>query len=309
MASDLHAIVVDGRAEHPARIEAELQRLEQRWSRFISTSDITRINDAAGLAVVVDPATIILVETMINAWEVTAGAYDPSMLPVLIANGYGVSRVDPAMRTELPLLTTRLDGMAAVRVDHELHTVRVPAGVALDAGGIGKGLAADLVAGMIVADGARGCLVSIGGDVAMAGSAPDAHGWTIEVEQVDAVEALCRFTVNGGGVATSSTRSRRWTHDGQPRHHLIDPSTGGQSPTDLHAVTVIARSGWLAEAHATAALLAGSDGVIGYLDANDLSGLAVAADGSVLVTDDLLGLELVTKASGTADAAMAHSRP
>ena len=58
-------------------------------------------------------------------------------------------------------------------------------------------------------------------------------------------------------MATSSTRSRRWIHDGAIRHHVIDPASGAMSDTDLAAVTVIARSGWLAEAHATAAILAG----------------------------------------------------
>ena len=97
----------------------------------------------------------------------------------------------------------------------------------------------------------------------------------------------CTFTVSAGGVATSSTRSRRWIHDGAVRHHVIDPASGAMSDTDLAAVTVIARSGWLAEAHATAAILAGRAGLLGYLAAHDLSGLAVTTDGVLLATPDL----------------------
>jgi thiamine biosynthesis lipoprotein len=92
-------------------------------------------------------------------------------------------------------------------------------------------------------------------------------------------------------VATSSTRSRRWWHEGAEQHHVIDPWTGAPSTTDLWSVTVVARSGWLAEAHATAALLAGSDHVIDYLDSNMLSGVAVVDDGRVLATEDLSRLE------------------
>jgi len=78
--------------------------------------------------------------------------------------------------------------------------------------------------------------------------------------------------------------------DGRPRHHLIDPAVGRQADTDLAAVTVIAGSGWLAEAHATAALLAGRVGVLGYLEIHDLSGAAITADGSVVCSPDLSDL-------------------
>ena len=63
------------------------------------------------------------------------------------------------------------------------------------------------------------------------------------------------------------------------RHHVIDPAAGASSTTDLATVTVIARSGWLAEAHATAALLSGSANVIDYLDSHELTGIAVPLDG------------------------------
>ena len=88
--------------------------------------------------------------------------------------------------------------------------------------------------------------------------------------------------------ATSSTRSRRWIHEGVVRHHVIDPASGAMSDTDLAAVTVIARRGWLAEAHATAAILAGEAGLLEYLAAHDLSGLAVTTSGARLATPDLV---------------------
>ena len=153
--------------------------------------------------------------------------------------------------------------MGDIEIDRSEAAVRLPAGLALDPGGIGKGLAVDLAVRYLLDLGVAGALVSIGGDMAMAGSPPptssDAGGWSISVEDPGPSNGeLCRLVVSGGGVATSSTRSRRWVHAGQERHHLIDPRLSAQSSTDLATVTVIARSGWIAEAHATAALLAGS---------------------------------------------------
>ena len=103
----------------------------------------------------------------------------------------------------------------------------------------------------------------------------------------DPATALARIAIDAGGVATSSTRSNRWTVDGHAAHHVIDPATGSPSATDLAAVTVIAPTGWQAEVHATAALLEGSAGAVAHLRARDLTGLAVALDGTLLATGAL----------------------
>ena len=136
--------------------------------------------------------------------------------------------------------------MGEIDVDPD-RTSTVPAGVVVDAGGIGKGLAADLTVAKLLADGAHGALVGIGGDLAMAGT-PRCRRMAGHPQNSPTRRRPCTLAVSGGGVATSSTRSRRWTIGGQSRHHVIDPAAGASSTTDLATVTVIARSGWLAEA-------------------------------------------------------------
>lgn len=295
MACQLHIIV--NQPADPLSIDPAIElldRLESLWSRFLPDSDITRINDAAGAPVKVAPETVSLVQTMKVAWDLTQGRYDPTILPILVANGYGTSRVDPASTTVLLPGTHGTGPVDQIVVDPSDSTVAIPSGVALDAGGIGKGLAADMAVALLLELGALGALVSIGGDLAVAGIAPEPEGWRIDIEHDDPNGTpLCRTMVDIGGVATSSTRSRRWDHAGRPRHHAIDPATGSQSDTDLAAVTVFSTTGWSAEAFATGALLSGSASVIAYLHSHALSGLAITADGDVLRTDDLAGLELV----------------
>ena len=271
-----------------------LRDLEARWSRFLHDSDITRLNHAAGIPVSVDPSTVTLVSTMVDAWRSTDGAFDPSVLPTLIESGYRTSIDDP-YRVTLPdgrLVVGGYDSgptMDDIVIDPDRSTITLPPGLVIDPGGIGKGLAADLAVRHLLSLGAAGALVSIGGDMVMAGSPPhDAVGWTVAVAHPEtALGNLCTLLVGAGGVATSSTRSRRWIHDGRERHHQIDPRRAEQSSTDLAAVTVVARSGWLAEAHATSALFSGTHDVLGYLDDHELSGIAVALDGTVLSTADL----------------------
>ncbi len=292
-----------------------LDHLEACWSRFLPDSDVSRLNLACGEPMEVDPTTITLLDTMIDAWHATEQRFDPTTLHALMAAGYTTSIDDPRRVTILPSGAVHLDSLGGldhtsatlddIDIDHEARTVRLPAGLSIDAGGIGKGLAADLAVAHIRRSGATGAMISIGGDISMGGCAPDG-GWTVMVEHPDPARGvLTTLAVGGGGVATSSTRSRRWRHEGSERHHVIDPWTGSPSTTDLSSVTVVARSGWLAEAHATAAILSGSRHVIDYLDRHELSGLAVVADGRALATDDLaelcseLGSELGSELANT----------
>jgi thiamine biosynthesis lipoprotein len=286
MASDVHLIGVG--ASDAALDDAldHLALLERRWSRFLPDSDVSRINSAHGTPVAVDDVTLVLLSAMVDAWRATAGAYDPTVLHALVEHGYARSIVDPERCT---VLDDRAAGtLADLEIEHDAGMVRLPSGLALDPGGIGKGLAADLAVSRLLRQGARGALVGIGGDMAMAGVGPHEGGWSVAVEQPDDTrDVLCTFMVSGGGVATSSTRSRRWWHAGSEQHHLIDPRPRAPARADLASVTVVARTGWEAEAYATAALLAGSAGAIGVLARNRTSGIAVALDGAVTTTDDL----------------------
>jgi thiamine biosynthesis lipoprotein len=274
-----------------------LEHLEACWSRFRPASDISRLNLADGRPLRVDPVTITLIDTMIDAWRTTEHRFDPTILPALMEAGYRASIDDPGRVTILPSGAMHIGGfdhgeatLEHVEIDRGAGTVRLPPGLVIDAGGIGKGLAADLSVAHALRSGADGAMTSIGGDIAMGGRPPEG-GWIVHVEHPDDDHGMLgTISVTGGGVATSSTRSRRWSQQGVEHHHVIDPWTSAPSMTDLSSVTVIARSGWLAEAHATAALLSGSCEVIEYLDRHDLSGLAVTGDGTILATDDLAAL-------------------
>ena len=98
MASDAHVILVDpapGAADHARR---RLEELEQRWSRFLPQSDISRLNTAPEALLVASPDTVALVSAMKEAWRLTNGGYDPTMLAAIIAASYATS-IDGSSRT------------------------------------------------------------------------------------------------------------------------------------------------------------------------------------------------------------------
>jgi FAD:protein FMN transferase len=306
MASRLHVIVVDDAGSVAGCLDTALrnvvsfiEHLERCWSRFIPSSDVSRINQLgpAGGTIGVDPSTVTLLATMIEGHEMTAGRFDPSVLRAVIAEGYETSYVDPRQVSAVfAAAPTRQGSLWELELDPSANTVTVPGGLVIDPGGVGKGLAADLAVARLLEAGVTGAMVEIGGDLAMAGTSVDPAGWLVDVEHPNPADGLvCSLAVSGGGVATSSVRSRRWVLDGVERHHQIDPRTTRCSSTDLDAVTVIAPSGWLAEVHATAALAVGSADTIAYLDGHGLSGIAIGGTGTgdrVWTTNDLAGIEL-----------------
>lgn len=268
-----------------------LGELEQAWSRFIVGSDVDRLNAAPGTVVAVGSHTITLLETMSEAWRLTGGLLDPTILPELVRAGYdrSIERADRITRLPTETAERPAHGLAGLRLDRSLGLAGLPERTAIDPGGIGKGLAADLVTRTLLDAGAAGALVEIGGDLAAAGRAPTDEGWPIAVEDpFDPSRTLGTVVVRGGGVATSSTRSRRWgSAPGAERHHVIDPRRREISSTDLVAATAVAPCGWLAEAHATALLVGGSVGFADHCDAHGIDAVAVDVDGRVRTTPAL----------------------
>ena len=228
----------------------------------MSESDISRLNHAAGSILHVDPATVVLLQAMLDGWRVTDGAFDPTLLAPLVGLGYAASWRDPAAVTSLPSGASARSDLEQMWIDHELNLVCAPTGQCLDAGGIGKGLAADLVAGQLLDAGADGASVSIGGDAAVRGAAPQAGGWLIGIaDPANDDRERGQLEMIEGGVATSGTMRRRWLgSDGEAVHHLLDPATlrPAHHARQIVAATVVAGTAAWAEVWTKALMVHGT---------------------------------------------------
>lgn len=299
MGTTARLFVHGGPADLAERLTARLGRLEERWSRFIESSEVSALNRDAGQMVPVSDDTLLLVQRAVSASRRTAGWFDPTLLGALVDAGYDRSfeQLDTWPVSALDLVLTVRPGTGAehptvelrdwnarsrqIRVDARAGTVGLPAGARFDPGGIGKGLAADLVVADALRAGATAVLVDLGGDIACGGRAPDG-GWAIDIEDpTDPATATCSIRIPSGAVATSSRVRRQWRHEGASQHHLIDPTTGAPSTSDAVACTVVAGACWLAEAYAKAAVLAGVEAGLGVLRSGAVEGLITGVDGTV----------------------------
>jgi thiamine biosynthesis lipoprotein len=165
-------------------------------------------------------------------------------------------------------------GTVVVDGDH----VTVPHGVEVDLGGIAKGHSADRVAAAVLAAGAAGACVNLGGDLRCAGESPTGDGWWTALDHgPDADASHLAVGLLHGAIATSTTRRRRWaTSTGAEHHHLLDPRTGRPAVVRWHTATVVAPSAATAEVLAKVVLLAEDADVASLLGAH--GAVAVATD-------------------------------
>ncbi len=269
MGSTVHVIVAAHGRHADDLADLALLRiglLEDCWTRFRPDSELSRLNARAGTGpVTVSEDLAVLVAAMLAAAAWTDGAFDPTVLHAVDANGYDADFAAVVARDAVAVAerdAVPAPGTHGIALHRDGPTVSLPAGIGLDPGAIGKGLAADIVASEIHAAGAHGALVNLGGDVSARGDSgrADETGWTVTIrdDRLDGTPAVSTITITLAGdrraVSTSSSLKRRW----HGRHHVIDPSTGQPSVSDLAQATVVAPTGWQAEAASTLALVRGT---------------------------------------------------
>ena len=217
--------------------------------------------------------------------QLTGGIVDPTVGKALRVLGYDRDFALVGGRsTDVTFKAEKVAGWQAVTVDRASCTVTVPAGVELDLGATAKAMCADRAAARAAADTGVGVLVSLGGDVAVAGLGPEG-GWPIGISDdhaAPAEEAACTVSIASGGLATSSTAVRRWNRDGIEVHHLLDPRRGLPAEEVWTTVSVAAGSCLDANIASSAAVILGIEAPA-WLEAAGLPARLAGSRGVVTV--------------------------
>ena len=281
-------------AEARAAVERELAAIDLAASRFRADSELSALNAAAGRPVLVSPLLAQAIGVALRAARTTHGAVDPTLGAELVRAGYDRDFDElPPAKAEAGMgdggadaggVPRRRQPWPAVKLDPLTRRVTLPPGVALDLGATAKALAADRAARAAHAAAGCGVLVSLGGDVAVAGP-PPADGWAIHVTEDHAgpAEAVGQIvTIRSGGLATSGVTVRRWQSADGPRHHILDPRTGAPARAVWRTASVAAASCVDANTAATATIVRGANAAP-WLLRHRLPARLVSARGRVLL--------------------------
>jgi FAD:protein FMN transferase len=304
----------------------EVERYEQCWSRFRPDSELNRSMAQPGRQYGLSEALLVALDCAARAFFATGGLFDARIRTCLNVLGYSKPfrelPLDPfGRRIGLPtstglFLSTRSEMLTTgpgFTLDLRERWASFEAGTQLDLGGVGKGLAADLLATALVGAGALGACVSLGGDIRTVGIGPQKGGWEIPLPHpmFDDREFTTQRCVNAAMVM-STVGLRRWHeqheqhehHDpGSPTsrghqpqsatgledsvtmlHHLIDPRTQQPTRNGVHSVAAFGAQAWWAEVGAKAALIAGPEQAVALLERLGLDGWVFLTNGTVATT-------------------------
>jgi FAD:protein FMN transferase len=286
LGSSLRLIVTNptGLLAAKAAVDEVVKAIDLAASRFRDDSELSRLNASPEQEVTISPLLAQAIAAALRGAELTGGAVDPTIGSAIRLAGYDTDFGSvPADGEPIQLIAHRIPGWRAIRFDLHSRTLRLPRGVELDLGATAKALGSDLAAAAATkAIAGAGVLVSLGGDIAVAGKAP-VEGWPVQASEdssapIDDDEET--VTITSGGIATSSTTVRRWTRGGVVMHHIIDPATGLPAKSPWRTATVVAASCVDANIASTAAIVLGHKAV-GWLEGNRLPARLVDHKGRV----------------------------
>jgi thiamine biosynthesis lipoprotein len=248
--------------------EAEVRRIERRYSRYRDDSELSRINRAAavGGAVEVDAETEGLIAYAFACFEKSGGAFD--VTSGLLRRAWNFSRGELPDAAVIAALLPHV-GLAKLQCKKGRLAFGA-AGMELDFGGLGKEYAADRAAEVCVAMGARHGLVNLGGDLRAIGPQACGRPWRVGIRHPrDPDRVFAQALLADGGLATSGDYERFIEVGGRRYCHILDPRTGWPS-SGLSSVSVLAPTCLVAGSLATSAMIKGAAGA-GWLESLGVS--------------------------------------
>ena len=233
-----------------ASIEAgfrEIKRLEQLFSTWIPTSELSQVNAAAGREpVVVGPETLELVSRSLEMARLTEGGFNIAVGPAVEAWSVTERERIPT-REELQALRLLVD-WTMINIDSQARTIFLPKpGMRIDVGGIGKGYAADRAVDVMRKMGAMGGVVALSGDIKTFGDLPGMQGFPVGIRHPRQEGALiATVDLKNEAISTAGDYERYFEREGVRYHHILDPKSL-QPARQCQSVTVIAAEGTVAD--------------------------------------------------------------
>ena len=266
-----------------AAVCSEIARIEGRLSRFLPGSEISRINESAGIrSVKVNPETLRLLCKAVDFSRRCAGCFDISIAPLVALWKQAAETLTPPDEADIDALLPLVSYQDLELDGWELTAGLRTMGQALDLGGIGKGYTAQRIRQVYRDFGIMSAYSNLGGNVLTLGSKPDGTPWQVGIRHPRIEQCLLgSVAVSGESVVTSGDYQRCFIdRQGIRQHHILDPRSGHPSHSGLSSVTIVTPHDLAADVLSTAVFVAGLQAgleILGQFPQSE----------AVLVSDDL----------------------
>lgn len=227
----------------------------ERFSRFDSKSELSRLNQSAGTKYQVSKELFELIKFALDIARKTNGYFDPTIIDFLEGYGYNkhydFSKLNKPelVKKEIQKLLKSRSSFKDIKLDKNTQTITLKKGQRIDLGSIGKGYAIDLAYNKLLP--LKNFVINAGGDIRVKGADKNKESWKISLK-VPTMKPLGYIKLKDKAVCCSGS----WARKVKSFHHLINPKSGDPQ-NDLKAIFVIANTAMDADAWSTALFILG----------------------------------------------------
>lgn len=267
----------------------EIRRLEELLSTWIPTSELSKVNAAAGEETIqVSPETFEVLEQSLDMARLTNGGFNITVGPAIDLWNISEAGYFPSLE-EIEAVRSRID-LSQVQLNKSAHTVQLGRpGMVIDVGGIGKGFAADWAAKAMKRAGATAGVVALSGDILTFGRMPDEQRFVFGIQHPRKAqgEILGMIEMENEAVSTAGDYQRYFMKNGIRYHHILDPITL-QPARGCQSVTIIAKAGVIADGLDTGIFVMGPEEGMALIESlPDVEGVIVDREGTIVVSSGL----------------------
>lgn len=266
--------------------EKKVSELEKLWSVTDENSEIYEINHSNGKSVSLSPETAELLNFSLNISDLTDGALDCTMYPVLTEWGFTTSEYKIPSEERIRELLTNT-GYKNIILDGQ--NVTVPENMQIDLGAVGKGYTGDLITEVLKDNGIKSALLDLGGNIQTIGTKPDGTDWKLGLRSPFDEGSFATLEISDCAVITSGGYERYFVgDDGNTYWHILDPETGRPADSGLVSVTIIGEEGRLCDALSTSIFVMGLDEAEKlWKQQNNFDMVLVTEEGEIYITENL----------------------
>jgi len=235
-----------------------IKEMENKYSRYIEGSEISKINNSPGTFVKVSEDTLDLISQGLYFGTLSDGLFDISIGPLI--DSWGINQENPKVpsQAEIDSAKERID-FRNIKINRENMTVSIEDGMSIDTGAVAKGFITDRLVSFLREKNVKSALLNLGGNLYMHGTKPDGSDWKIGVRDPYGLQGdyIAIISLKDMSVVTSGIYERYFEADGKRYHHILNPKTGYPEDNELASVSIISPSSTTCDGLSTTCFLLG----------------------------------------------------
>lgn len=255
---------------------------EKKWSVTDQNSNISKLNTSG--TTTLDELDYSILEKALYYSELTNGAFDISIYPIVKAWGFTTDKNRVPSQEEISNLLEKVDYH---NITLTQNSVSLQNGMSIDLGGIAKGFIGDTILDYLQTHGISKALINLGGNVQTLGEKPGGKAWKVGINNPLENGILGTISVKDKCVVTSGSYERYFEENGVKYCHIINPKTGYPIDNGILSVSIIGDSGCSCDALSTAIFVMGLENGIEFIKSNKLDAIILTENGTIYITKSL----------------------